>query len=81
MNSEARLILEVWDSVRDFIPTPKRQDIAEQVLRRFEEYGVEPESFHDLVGEDKYLEEAFNTLYGDDPEIDPVDEDGYDELE
>ncbi len=84
MNSEARLILEVWEAVRDHIPAGKRPDTAEQLLRRFEEYGVDPGLFQDLVGEDKYLEEAFETLYGEDPEaeyVDYDDDDGYGELE
>lgn len=75
MNSESRLVLEVWDSVRDFIPAAKRTDIAQALLRSFEEYGVDPGDFADLKGEDKNLEEAFETLYGEDPEAEYVDYD------
>lgn len=79
MNSEARLISEIWETVRDIIPAPKRQEIAQQHLRAFEEYGFDPEEMADLIGEDKYLEEAYKTLYEEDePEaVDEYDEDGY----
>jgi hypothetical protein len=79
MNSESRLILEVWESVRDFVPAPKRPDIAEQMLRRFEEYGFDPGDYADLVGEDKYLEEAFNVLYAAEEEESLEEVDGVDD--
>lgn len=83
MNSESRLISELWEAVRDTIPAPKRSDIAQQWLRFFEEYGFDTEDFADLIGEDKYLEEAYKTLYEEDPEedVDSYDEDGYEEDE
>jgi hypothetical protein len=80
MNSEARLISEIWETVRDSIPAPKRQDVAQQHLRLYEEYGFDIEDMADLIGEDKYLEEAYKTLYEEDvePASDEYDEDGYD---
>lgn len=83
MNSEARLISEIWETVRDIIPAPKRAEIAQLHLRAYEDYGFSIEHMADLIGEDKYLEEAYKTLYEeelDDP-VDEYDEDGYDEDE
>jgi hypothetical protein len=79
MNSEARLISEIWETVRDIIPAPKRAEIAQQHLRAFEEYGFDIEDMADLIGEDKYLEEAYKTLYEEEVEesVDEYDEDGY----
>lgn len=74
MNSESTLILENWEAVRDYIPQAKRVDVAVQWLKQFEEYGMDPGLFHDVVGEDKYLEEAFNALYGEDPEAEYEDD-------
>lgn len=68
MNSEARLISELWETVRDTIPSAKRSDTAQQWLRAFEDYGFDRLDMADLVGEDKYLEEAYNVLYGEDEE-------------
>ncbi len=78
MNSESRLILENWEAVRDHIPANKRLDVAIQWLRQFEEYGIDPGEFADLAGEDKYLEEAYNTLYGEDPEAEYEDDESFD---
>lgn len=79
MNSETRLIMELWEGVRDTIPAPKRVDIAMQWLRSFEEYGIDNSDFADVVGEDKYLEEAYNALFAEDPDDsgDNYDENGY----
>lgn len=82
MNGESRLVLEVWDGVRDYIPVAKREDIAAATLRAYVDYGFDPEDLADLVGEDRYLEEAYNLLYGsDEDEIPDDDEDNYDEYE
>lgn len=66
MNSETRLVLENWESVRDYVPANKKLDVAIQWLKSFEEFGIDPGDFADLVGEDKILEEAYTMLYGDD---------------
>lgn len=81
MNSESRLILEVWESVRDFVPTAKRTDIAQALLRSFEEFGTDPGLFADLRGEDKNLEEAFETLYGEDEEAAYLDYESDDDID
>ena len=79
MNIESKLILEIWESVRDAIPPAKRIDVAQQHLRFFEEYGFEIEEMSDILGEDKVLDEAFKTLYEEDEEadVDSYDENGY----
>jgi hypothetical protein len=79
MNRESRLILEVWEMTRDYLPAPKRTDIAVTLLRSFEEYGMDPGDFADLKGEDKHLEDAFDTLYGEDPESGYEDYDDFDD--
>lgn len=66
MNSETRLVLENWESVRDYVPANKKLDVAIQWLKSFEEFGIDPGDFADLVGEDKILEEAYTMLYGED---------------
>lgn len=73
MNSESRLILELWETVRDTIPAPKRTDVALNWLRSCEEYGFDSVDLGDLVGEDKNLEEAFNLLYDEEEDDDDQD--------
>ncbi|MEO9258294.1 MAG: hypothetical protein ABI207_07925 [Crocinitomicaceae bacterium] len=70
MNSESRLIAEVWETVRDTIPAAKRLDTAMTWLRLFEEYGFDSSDFADLVTEDKILSEAYSLLFDE-----PVEED------
>lgn len=78
-SSESRLILELWENVRDQLPAAKRTDVAVVWIRAFEDYGFEPEDMADLIGEDRNLEEAFQLLYGDDEE--DFDEDYDDDSE
>jgi hypothetical protein len=80
MNSESRLVLEVWEATRDFIPSGKRSDVAQTLLRSFEEFGIDPGEFGDLKGEDKNLDEAFDTLYGDEDHAE-YDEDSHEDYE
>ena len=66
MNSEAKLVLELWDLVRDFIPSGRRTELAISVLRSFEEYGFDDKDIQDIVDEDVYLARAYSDLYGSD---------------
>jgi hypothetical protein len=70
MSSDSKLIVEVWDTIRDIIPAGKRDDAALRILRLFEEYGFE---IQEAEGEDKILDEALELLREDEDE-DEVDE-------
>lgn len=65
MNSESKLVVELWDYFRDMIAAGKRQDAAIHLLRLFQEYGVEVDH-DDLEGECEYLDEAIEALMDDD---------------
>ena len=68
MNSESKAIAEIWDLVRDNIPSSRRLEIAIAMLRSFEEYGFDSRDMQDILDEDVYLSRAFADLYGDDEE-------------
>lgn len=68
MNSESKAIAEIWDLVRDHIPSSRRLEIAIAILRSFEEYGFDSRDMQDILDEDVYLSRAFADLYGDDEE-------------
>jgi len=74
MNSESKVIAEIWDLVRDSLPSSRRLEIAIAILRSFEEYGFDSRDMQDILDEDVYLSRAYADLYGDDEE---EDEDGY----
>jgi hypothetical protein len=65
MSAEAQVVIEIWDSVRDFIPANKRLDIAENILKSFADYGFEANDLHEIIDEDKDLEEAFEIIFSD----------------
>lgn len=73
MNSESKVIAEIWDLVRDHIPSSRRLEIAIAMLRSFEEYGFDSRDMQDILDEDVYLSRAFADLYGDDEEEDEED--------
>ena len=77
MNSETKLIVELWDMIRDNLPLQRRSDTAIQMIRAFEEYGFESTDIHDLIDEDQYLRRAFESLYDDEPDETDDDEKEY----
>jgi len=75
MTNDSKLLLDLWESVRDLLPANKRDNAILTFLRLFEEYGFEI-SETDLEGEDNYLDDALE-IYKDDllEEDDEVEED------
>ena len=69
MNSESKLVVELWDYFRDMIGASKRADAALHLLRLFQEYGIEVDQ-SEIEGECEYLDDAISALL-DDEEGDP----------
>ena len=69
MNSESRTVAELWDLVRDYIPSGRRAEIAISFLQVFEEAGYDRQSLRDLVDEDSYLSSAYTALFSEDDEV------------
>lgn len=65
MTNENKLVLEIWECVRDNLPSARREDIAAQLLRLFEEYGFDID-LADLEGEDSYLDKVIESLKDED---------------
>lgn len=76
MNSESKLVIELWDFFRDMITAGKRQDAATHLLRLFQEYNIEFEQ-SDIEGECEYLDEAISILLEDDQTEEFDDEEEY----
>jgi hypothetical protein len=77
MSSESKLVVELWDYFRDMMPSGKRQEAANHLLRLFQEYGVQFDQ-HDIEGEDEFLDEAILHL-DDDEHHDDADYNGHDD--
>lgn len=75
MGSESELILGLWETFKDVIPTSKREDSANKMLKVLEDWVDLEDAAKHLQGEDIYLDRAFE-YYVDPEEIDE-DEDGY----
>jgi hypothetical protein len=77
MNSESKLVVELWDYFRDMLPAGKRVAAAAHILRLFEEYGVDVDH-DDLEGECEYLDEAIDHFDDEDEDDDLDYNDEYD---
>lgn len=75
MSSEAQLILDVWEVVRDNVPHTKRPGMAEELLTCFAEYGFEAVDVASIADEDPELEAAYASVYADDLEDEEEEED------
>ena len=73
MSSEAELVIDVWEAVRDHVPHNKRGDIARDLLYAFADFGFEPTEMASITDEDPDLRDAFDEVFPEDEE-DEVDE-------
>lgn len=67
MNSESKLVVELWDYFRDLMSQGKRQDAATHLLRLFTEYGFEIDK-SEIEGECEFLDEALASILDEDHE-------------
>ena len=74
MKDESKVVVELWDLVRDHIPPTQKLDVAIAFLRAFEEYGFDSRDMQDIVDDDRYLARAYNDLYEEDEEDEEEDE-------
>jgi hypothetical protein len=74
MEVNASLILDVWELFGEYLPTNRREDIANKLIKIFADKGVEQDDLEAIKGEDNYLDTAIDNFR----EIDHDDEDEYD---
>ncbi len=63
MTRETTFLIDIWDSVRDFIPANKRADAAIGVVRSMAEYGIEASDLAAIEDEDRDLFEAYKEVF------------------
>lgn len=71
---EEQLIIEVWDTFRDYIPEKSRDIAASQFVDFLVSKDVEVATFESLMGYDAYLDTAIEATLD---EFNEVDEDDY----
>ena len=80
MNDTSQLILDIWETVRDYLTAPKRTEVAHGIMTACLEHGFETVDVAPVVDEDPDLAEAFYDVYHDGEHPDD-DDDDYGELE
>jgi hypothetical protein len=65
IKSESNLVIEIWEHVRDSIPSARRHDAATGIIKSFVEFGFEKEDFSDIVDEDDILTAAYNEVFNE----------------
>jgi hypothetical protein len=65
MEVDSKFVAELWETVKDFVPLAKREDVATSFLEVFLDHDVEIEDLDLLKGADDSLDAALDELYGD----------------
>lgn len=77
-NSESKMILEIWEITREYIPEKKRNEYLFSFFNLLEDYNIFVEDLPDLKGEDKNIDAALTDYLGsldaDDLDEEPEDE-------
>lgn len=68
MKRESRLAIELWDMLREHVPTGKRREAALTLLTALQDYGMERDELCDVVDDDVHLIYAFYDLFGEEDE-------------
>ena len=74
MSSEAQVVLDVWDAVRDHLPHAKRAAIAQDILYAFQEYSFEAADCASIADEDPDLASAYAEVFASDDDDDDSEE-------
>lgn len=61
LNSESQLVLDMYEALKESVPSKNREDFAIKMLKTFEDYLAFSEE--DILGEDKHLDSAVESLY------------------
>ncbi len=75
MSSEAELVIDIWENIRDHLPASKRFDFARDLIYAFAEYGFSAVDLADIVDEDPDLCAAYENVF----EVEPDEEEFFDE--
>lgn len=73
------LIVEVWDTFKDYIQEKSRETAASQYIDMLIDKGVETNTLKSLIGYDGYLDDAIQLVLSHEDEDDySYDDDDYD---
>jgi hypothetical protein len=75
---EEELIIEVWETFRDYIPEKSRDTAANQFLEFLQGHDVDSETLEGLKGYDPHLDNAIDLVLGNEDEGDEDEDEDYD---
>jgi hypothetical protein len=65
MEIDAKTVMDLWESIKEFVPVTKREECAHAFLSTFVDNDVEIEDIEELHGVDDDLDTALEELFED----------------
>jgi len=73
MELTAGLMLDVWELVSEYLPTNRKEDVANKMIKIFADKGVDQDDFESIRGEDGHLDTAIDNFSESDRDEDEYD--------
>lgn len=68
------MLLDLWESVVEYLPSAKREDVAIRLVQIFADKGLDEKDFATIKGEDQHIDSAIESLFeGEEDEEDYYD--------
>ena len=71
---EEQLIIEIWETFKDYIPEKQREIAANQYVDFLQGRDIDLETFQGLLGYDPHLDDALNLVIDEFKELEDEDE-------
>lgn len=65
MEIDAKTVADLWETVKEYVPANKREELALSFLQVFMDNDVEIEDMEDLHGVDDNLDTALAEVFGE----------------
>jgi hypothetical protein len=66
-------MLDVWELVMEHIPSSKREDVANKMIKIFADKGLDQDDFESIRGEDNHLDSAIDNFHEADADVEEYD--------
>ncbi len=60
MEINASLVIDIWELIVEYLPTNRKEDIANKMIKLFLNTGLDEDDFESIRGEDSYLDDAID---------------------
>ena len=71
MELVASVVLDIWELISEYIPSSRKEDVANKMIKIFADKGLDEDDFKSIKGEDNYLDAAIDNFC--EPENDDFD--------